>query len=187
MTYAVKPYRDVSKGWAALALVALGSLAALGMAAAPAHADLRPAMTWSGDVDDTTLIYFHARDVRTRDVSGKASVQTSAQVFDRLPRGPVRVFLTERDGRGQVRVVQQPTPDNDFTAAVRIHDPQPGRSHYEIALTWSPLSAPYGGYGNGGYGNGDRPARDGGRGGYRIRPENFDPPVGDPWTGRDRR
>ena len=85
------------------ALCAAGAalaLAALGTAAVPAHADPRPAMAWSGDVDDTTLVYFHGRDVRTRDVSGKASTQTSAQVFDRLPRGPVRVFLTERAGRG---------------------------------------------------------------------------------------
>ena len=134
-------------------------------------------MTWRGDVDDTTLIYFHGDEVRTRDVSGKGSTRTSTEVFDRLPRGAIRVFLTDHDGRGQVRVVQQPTPDNDFTAAVRISDPQPGRGHYEVALTWAPLPSPYGGRGEG---------RDGGRGGYRVRPENFDPPGVGLWERRER-
>ena len=159
----MKPYTTISntrilntrilKGWTALALAALGSLAALGLTPAPAQADPRPAMHWSGDVDDTTLVYFHAGDVRTRDISGKASTQTSAEVFDRLPRGPIQVYLTRRDGRGQVRVVQQPTPDNGFTAAVRIHDPQPGRGHYDFALAWTPLAI--GGFRGNGFG-GDR-------------------------------
>ena len=43
-----------------------------------------------------------------------------------------------------MRVVQPPTPDNDFTTAVRIHDPQPGRSHYDIAPAWAPLPVPGG-------------------------------------------
>ena len=149
----MKPYATLNLTLKRSAALALGgaafALAALGTIAAPAHADPRPAMTWSGDVDDTTLITFHGRDVRTRDVSGKASTQTSAQVFDRLPHGPIRVFLTERAGRGQVRVVQQPNPGNDFTATVRIHDPQPGRGHYDIALAWAPLAQPPGGYGDG--------------------------------------
>ena len=145
----LKRYAALSLGGAALALAALGT------AAAPAHADPRPAMTWSGDVDDTTLVTFHGRDVRTRDLSGKGSTQTSAQVFDRLPHGPIRVFLTGRGGRGSVRVVQQPNPGNDFTAAVRIHDPQPGRGHYDIALAWAPLAQPPGGFGGGrGFGDG---------------------------------
>ena len=138
-----KRYAALSLGGAALALAALGTTAP------PAQADPRPAMTWSGDVDDTALVYFHASDVRTRDVSGKGSRQVSTQVFDRLPRGPIQVFLVRRDGRGQVRIVQQPTPDNDFTAAVRVRDPQPGRGHYDFALAWQPLSPPFGGYGNG--------------------------------------
>lgn len=148
-----------------VALAALGGMAALGGIAAPAQAAPRPAMTWSGDVDDTTIIYFHRADVRTRDVSGKSSTQISAQVFDRLPRGPIQVFLTRRDGRGQVRVIQQPTPDNDFTAAVRIHDPQPGRGHYDFALTWT-SPAPPPGYDFGG----DRVFRGAGGPGYRVRP-----------------
>ncbi len=161
--YRMISHRMICKGWAALALAAL---ALGGLGAAPAHADGRPALRWSGDVDDTTLVYFHADDVRTRDVSGKASRQTSAEVFDRLPRGPIQVYLTRREGRGQVRVVQQPTPDNGFTAAVRIHDPQPGRGHYDFALAWAPLAFPghRSSWDGDAYGGGDGDAYGGGVG-----------------------
>jgi hypothetical protein len=179
--------RYVGRQAGACAGLAALALAALGAVAGPIQADPRPAMTWSGDVDDTTLIYFHGSDVRTRDIFGKASNQTSAQVLSRLPRGPIQVFLARWAGRGQVRVVQQPTPDNDFTAAVRVHDPQPGRGRYDFALAWAPLpGAP--GFGDRDFNENldrnfhrDRPS------GYRVRPENFDPPADGAWVSRDRR
>lgn len=114
-------------------------------------------------MDDTTIVYVHERDVRTRDVSGKGSVNVSTQVFGRLPRGPVQVYLERREGRGRIRIIQQPNPDNDFTAAVRIQDPKPGRSHYDFTLEWA--------------GDGRRIFR-GGR-------DGFDDSRGD-WPGRDR-
>ncbi|MBV9849365.1 MAG: hypothetical protein JO250_06735 [Armatimonadetes bacterium] len=107
----------------------------------------RGELNWSGDVDDTVIVYVHGRDVRTRTVRGKSANNINTQLSGRLPRGPISVFLRERDGRGSVRVVQQPTPDNDFTAAVRIHDPQRGRSHYNFVLAWRPLSPPPGAFG----------------------------------------
>ncbi len=123
----MKPYL----GFAAVALAALGGIAA------PAGADPRPSVVWSGDVDDTTIVYVHEHDVRTRDVSGKGSRNVSSEVFGRLPRGPIQVFLDRREGRGRIRIIQQPRPDNDFTAAVRIQDPQSGRGHYSFSLRWN--------------------------------------------------
>ena len=99
-------------------------------------------LTWGGDVDDTTLVSLHHRDVRTRTVHGKDADNVSTQIFGRLPEAPIYVFLRDHDGRGSVRVVQQPTPDNDFTAVVRVHDPQRGRSHYDFTLAWRPLPPP---------------------------------------------
>ena len=91
---------------------------------------------WEGDVDDTTIVYVHRRDVRTDTVAGHSASHVNVHQFGGLPDRPVSVFLRHEDGRGHVRIVQQPGPDNDWTAAVRLHDPQPGRSHYEFELGW---------------------------------------------------
>jgi hypothetical protein len=112
------------------------SLAFLGAMALPiaAHADGR--LDWSGNVDDRAAVSIHGRDVRTQTVSGKSVQNVNLQMFGRLPtERPVFVNLTKR-GRGSVRVVQQPGPFNNYTAIVRIHDPQPGAAHYRFRLEW---------------------------------------------------
>ena len=114
----------------AVSLVLLGAMA-LPLAA---HADGR--LDWSGDVDDRVAVSIHGRDVQTRTLSGKSAANVNSQMFGRLPtERPVFVNLTKR-GRGTVRVVQQPNPYNNFTAVVRIHDPQPGAAHYRFRLEW---------------------------------------------------
>jgi hypothetical protein len=93
-------------------------------------------LVWSGNVDDRATVTIHGRDVRTNTVSGKSVDNTNSQIFGRLPTDhPVFVSLNKR-GRGMVRVVQQPRPFNNFTAVVRIHDPQPGAGHYRFTLNW---------------------------------------------------
>ena len=122
--------------------LAAGLFAAVCGMAVPASAQARGGMTWSGDVDDTTIVSVHGGDVRTDTVRGKDAANINEQVFGRLPHQPIFVYLRHRDGRGQIRIVQQPNPDNGFTARIRIHDPQAGRSHYDFDLGWSPLPPP---------------------------------------------
>ncbi len=119
-------------------------LAALGALSGPARAQGGNDLRWSGDVDDTTIVSVRGNDVRTDTVFGKQASNINAQVFGALPRGPIQAYLRFRHGRGQVRIIQQPSPDNDFTAKVRIHDPQPGRAHYEFDVAWAALSPPPG-------------------------------------------
>lgn len=115
-----------------MALIAAGCA----VAAVPANAQGQHGVSWSGDVDDVVIVYVHGDRVRTETVSGHSPWNVSTNVFGRLPDRPVRVWLSDQDGRGRVRVIQQPGPDNDFTAAVRIHDPQSGKSHYHFDLNW---------------------------------------------------
>lgn len=99
-----------------------------------AHADGQ--LVWSGNVDDRATVTLHGRDVRTDTVSGRSADNINSQVFGRLPTDhPVYVTIDKR-GRGSVRVVQQPRPFNNFTAVVRIYDPQPGSSRYRFTLNW---------------------------------------------------
>ena len=123
----------------------LGAAALFGALLMPAAAQRpfaggppRGHVSWSGDVDDTVTVSVHGTDVRTQTVSGKDVSNPSIQVVGRLPDRAVRVVLRRVNGRGDVRIVQQPNPRNNFTARVRIHDPQSGSSHYSFVLGWQP-------------------------------------------------
>ena len=99
-------------------------------------------LAWSGTVDDTTVVTIHGSDVRTRVVSGKSSGGVNAQLTGRLPGRPVRFALRQQQGRGEIRVVQQPNFRNNFTGRVRIHDPQAGSSFYHFVLVWGRGAGP---------------------------------------------
>ncbi len=129
----------------AIALAASVFLAALPLTAMAQGGFGRPgfggrgpggSITWSGTVDETTVVTLHGSDVRTRVVSGKGSSDANAQVLGRLPERPVRLVLRRHQGRGEIRIVQQPNPSNNFTGRVRIHDPQAGSSFYSFVLGW---------------------------------------------------
>ncbi|MGO8671026.1 MAG: hypothetical protein ACLQVD_06655 [Capsulimonadaceae bacterium] len=95
---------------------------------------------WRGIVDDSAIVYIHRGTVRTVTTSGRRTRDVSTFEFGRLPaRMPEFVELTDVDGRGEVSVIQQPSFENDHTAAVRIYDPQPGSSMYSFTLQWTPL------------------------------------------------
>lgn len=128
-----------------LALAASVFLAALPLTAMaqggfgrPGFGGRRPggSVTWSGTVDETTIVTLHGSDVRTQVVSGKSSGDANVQVAGRLPDRPMRLVLRRRQGRGEIRIVQQPNPRNNFTGRVRIHDPQAGSSFYSFVLVW---------------------------------------------------
>ena len=138
----------------------LGLAAAFGVLAtvAPANAQGRRDISWRGDVDDTVIVYFHGDRVRTETVTGDGPRNVST--FGRLPDRPVTVFLSEREGRGRTRIIQQPSAENDYTAAVRIKDPQGGRSHYEFRLSWRRPNGNWDNNRSGGNWNGNNDGRD---------------------------
>jgi hypothetical protein len=121
---------------AGVSAVALGSALAFGT---PANAQARHhGVSWVGTVDDTVEVQVHGDDVRTVTVSGKGAWHVTQNVYGRLPVDrPVRVFLHDYQGRGRVRVVQQPDSSNGFTAIVRVRDPEPGSGRYHFDLTWA--------------------------------------------------
>jgi hypothetical protein len=53
-----------------------------------------------------------------------------------LPSQAVNVVLDRSDGRGEVAVVQQPNPRNDYTAVIRVYDPRGGASMYGLVARW---------------------------------------------------
>lgn len=96
-------------------------------------------VSWSGDVDQAATVFFHGHHAWVDNVKGKT---VTNMVFDFNPDLPpdhhVDVHLADVHGRGTVELLQQPTPDNNYTAAVRIRDPDAGRGHYHFRLVWNP-------------------------------------------------
>jgi hypothetical protein len=93
-------------------------------------------MTWRGRVDD---------DVRIRIRGGSADVETlggtpyndgQPNFENSLPNRRVTVRLTEKRGRGEILIEQQPSRENDFTAVIRIRDTKGGASEYAFTLEW---------------------------------------------------
>jgi len=114
-------------------------LAAAGLVAAcaaplPAQA---ASFHWSGDVDDTATISISGRDVQTS--ANMKGVRNERRDFrgGGLPNRPIRVTLREADGRGGVRLIQEPNARNGYRAVVRIVDKQSGQNHYDFTLQWN--------------------------------------------------
>jgi len=93
-------------------------------------------ITWRGTVDDKVDINIQGSRVWTTVVTGHDMNDQTIKIFEALPADRVNVSLSSIEGRGSVRIIQQPDRDNGYTAVVRIHDPQSGRGFYKFSLTW---------------------------------------------------
>jgi hypothetical protein len=118
-----------------LAMVA-AAIAAFCVTGIPASAQPRHEVSWSGTVDETAVVYIHGHQARVETLAGKPVNVDQTESFGFLPRRPVNVYIADWNGRGRVKIVQQPGPGNDYTAAVRIHDRQGGAGHYHFDLAW---------------------------------------------------
>lgn len=93
-------------------------------------------MTWRGSVDDTVRVRIRGRSATTRTIRGQATVGVNFSFNQALPRRSVYVRVDKRNGRGSVRVIQQPTSSNGYTAVVEIRDSRGGRDGYVFDLYW---------------------------------------------------
>jgi hypothetical protein len=53
-----------------------------------------------------------------------------------LPNRQVNVRANKLSGRGEVRVVQQPSYNNSFTTIIEIRDGSGGARDYEVEIYW---------------------------------------------------
>ena len=93
-------------------------------------------MTWRGRVDDDVRIRIRGGTADVETIGGTAYYDGQPNFFNSLPSRRVTVRLTQKRGRGEIFIEQQPSRENDFTAIVRIKDPKGGASDYEFELTW---------------------------------------------------
>jgi hypothetical protein len=96
------------------------------------------ALRWSGRVDDVVEIRINGRRVDAITRSGRRVENVNSNVRGgALPSRDVTVSLDRHSGRGNVQVVQQPSSWNNYTAVIRIHDPQGGASFYDFSAFWN--------------------------------------------------
>jgi len=94
-------------------------------------------VTWSGQVDEEAIISCQAKACVSSFTRG-APVASERFKFSRpLPNRDVEVSLEDTQGRGQVRLVEQPRQRNNYTARVSIRDPQAGAGEYAFTLVWT--------------------------------------------------
>ncbi len=96
----------------------------------------RPQLVWEGEVDSVHVLYARGDRIQIEDKQGLPVQRQRFRFFDRLPQRGLSVRLEVIEGRGRVRILDQPRSGNQYTLAVGIEDPQGGRSFYSLAFFW---------------------------------------------------
>jgi len=93
-------------------------------------------MSWRGRVDDDVRIRIRGGSAEVETIGGTPYYDGQPNFSNSLPSRRVTVRLTEKRGRGEILVEQQPSRENDFTVVIRIKDPRGGASDYAFTLEW---------------------------------------------------
>ena len=91
---------------------------------------------WRGTVDRKVQLYIRNRNIEVQTISGSPYDNGTYSFTSTLPTRNVRVDAIKKSGRGNVRVLQQPSRDNDYTAIVQILDDGSGAREYQLEISW---------------------------------------------------
>jgi hypothetical protein len=93
---------------------------------------------YRGNVDESSVVIIRGNQVREEDLFRRAIRGSRLSLSRPLPSEYVRVLdLVDVSGRGEIELVEKPWEGNDYTAVVRIVDPQRGSAPYSFRLVWS--------------------------------------------------
>lgn len=89
-------------------------------------------------VDDEADIELRGDEVRVRVLRGGSGRDDGSECTQWLPVGGFTRFAWRGiDGRGEVRMVQEPRPGNNYTAIVAIKDSRRGTEGYTFEFSWT--------------------------------------------------
>lgn len=91
---------------------------------------------WKGRVDGADDILIRGRSVRVDHLGAKPIQYQDYRFSAYLPARAVEVELHPIEGRGTLRLLEQPSKRNDYTVVVRIEDDRGGASDYEFEIVW---------------------------------------------------
>ncbi|MCU0245079.1 MAG: hypothetical protein MUC42_00805 [Bryobacter sp.] len=88
-------------------------------------------------VDNQVEVNLRGERIGVKVLAGNPSRDEGSECNAPLPRNGVRNFRFKGiDGRGEVRLLQEPSSSNRWTAVVGIRDPKGGEEGYTFQLTW---------------------------------------------------
>jgi hypothetical protein len=93
-------------------------------------------LSWRGTVDDYVQLVIRDDYVETRVLGGQDYNNADYRFSAPLPRRRVNVNVNKLRGRGDVRVAQQPSQFNDWTAIIEIRDKKSGADQFEVEINW---------------------------------------------------
>ena len=93
-------------------------------------------MTWKGRVDDDVRITIRGGTADVETIGGTPYYDGQPNFDGSLPSRRVNVRLTNKRGRGEIYIEQQPSRENNFAVVVRIKDSRGGAADYEFQLEW---------------------------------------------------
>ncbi len=104
----------------------------------PENRDIIGQVRWRGTVDDEIQLFITGNSIDARTISGAAFPNGTFNFTSPLPNNRrLNVAVNKLKGRGNVRVIQQPTRENNFTAVVQIKDNGNGAKEYELEIYWT--------------------------------------------------
>jgi hypothetical protein len=100
------------------------------------HPGRNDKVAWSGRVDQEATISCRARTCVAESAKGAPVADEHFKFSRPMPNRPVEVSLQQTEGRGDIRLTEQPSERNQYTARVAIRDPQNGSGEYSFVLVW---------------------------------------------------
>lgn len=91
---------------------------------------------WRGTVDKEVNLFIQNRNIETRTIGGTTYNNETFSFTSSLPTRNVTVEVIKKSGRGSVRVIEQPSRNNDYTAVVQILDNEGGAKEYQLEISW---------------------------------------------------
>ena len=89
------------------------------------------------EVDDEVEVTVRGDLVYLRTIRGRDGRDDGSECNEPLPNHPAANFNFEvKDGRGETRLIAEPSRRTDFQAVIRIHDGDPGEGRYHFRLSW---------------------------------------------------
>lgn len=93
-------------------------------------------LTWTGIVDDVVQLRIRGNSVEVKAISGRDAENANYNFTSPLPNRRVDVEVDKKKGRGNVKILQQPRRENDFTTVIEIRDTSGGARDYELEIYW---------------------------------------------------
>jgi hypothetical protein len=93
-------------------------------------------LNWSGQVQGDVTVECRGHACTAHAANGGSVAREHTDISRRLPDRDVPVSLRDKEGRGKIELLEQPSRANHYTAKVRIGDDGAGPADYSFTLTW---------------------------------------------------